>query len=225
MKNLPFMRKGRDCMKIRRIIDISRSIYPGMALWPGDKDMEIIRDQSIKNGDGCNVSSIKIGLHAGTHVDAPYHFIDDGIKIDSLDLSRFTGYAKVFELNVERCITEKDIISFPIEPGDAVFFKTANSSIPEDGIFREDFIYIDKSAADYLVEKKVRTVGVDYLSVEGFHTKSSQVHTTLLSNNIGIVEGLMLKDVEPGEYFFSCLPLKIDGVEGSPVRAVLIEEG
>lgn len=210
-------------MKIKRIIDVSRKIHPAMAVWPGDDGVEITRILSMKNGGGCNLSSIKIGLHTGTHIDAPFHFIDEGIKVPDLDLSRFIGNVKVFKIDVQECISAKDLESLPINEGDVVFFKTSNSLLPDNGIFHKSFIYIDKSAAAYLVEKKIKTVGVDYLSVEKFHSPDHPAHTLLLSNNIGIVEGLCLKDAEEGEYFFSCLPLLIEDVEGSPVRAVLIE--
>ncbi len=210
-------------MRIKRIIDISRKIYPGMAVWPGDGNVDITRVSSIKRGNSCNLSSINMGLHTGTHADAPFHFIDDAETMESVDLSGFIGFVKVFEVDCGKAISADHLKELSIEEGDSVFFKTRNSLIPEENGFCKDFIHIDVSGAEYLVKKKIKTVGVDYLSVEGYGSSEHLVHKILLSNRIGIIEGLYLADVKPGRYFFSALPLKICGVDGSPVRAVLLE--
>ena len=210
-------------MRIKRIIDVSRRIKTGMTVWPGDDGVTIELNSSIKMGDPCNVSSMHMGLHTGTHIDAPRHFLDGMEDIASLDLSKYIGYVKVFELNVSECITADDIKELYIEEGDAVFFKTSNSDISNVEEFRKDYIYIDKSASEFLVEKGVKTVGIDYLSIDGYYTEGYLSHYTLLSRGIGVIEGLYLKEVEPGKYFFSCLPLNIEGVDGSPARAVLLE--
>jgi len=210
-------------MNFDKIIDVTRRVYPGMAVWPGDEGVIIETRSSMKKGDKCNVTSIKFGMHTGTHVDAPLHFVDGSTTVDALDLSKFIGYVKVFDLKVEKCITADDIRNLPINEGDMVFFKTPNSLIPDDGVFYRDFIYLDLSAAGYLVDRNVKTIGVDYLSVEKFNSPDSEVHKLLLSNKVGVIEGLYLKEVAEGEYFFSCLPLNVVGVEGSPARAVLVE--
>lgn len=210
-------------MKIKKIIDISREISPETVLWPKDAGVKINTEASLEKGDSCNLSSIEMGLHTGTHIDAPFHFIQKGIGIMSLDLSKFIGFVKVFELQVESVITEESIRLLDIQEGDAVFFKTSNSELPVKGEFNKAFIGIDASAAQYLVDKKIRTVGVDYLSVDRFGSQTHPAHHILLAQEIGIIEGLYLKNVDPGTYFFSCLPLKIQGVEGTPARAVLLE--
>jgi arylformamidase len=210
-------------MKIKRVIDISRKVKKGMTVWPGDGGINIYRKASIKEGDSCNVSSIDMGLHTGTHIDAPLHYFDELQDIASLDLSMYIGYVSIFELDVKDCISEDDIKEFNIEKGDVVFFKTGNSEILETEGFVKDFIYLDKSASEYLLKKGIKTVGIDYLSVDGYHTKGFHSHNILLSNGIGVIEGLFLKDVNSGKYFFSCLPLRIEGADGSPVRGVLLE--
>lgn len=210
-------------MKIKKIIDVSRKIEAGMAVWPGDSGVNIHLNSSIKRGDTCNVSSIDMGLHTGTHVDAPLHFFDGAEDIAKLDLSMFIGYVRVFELNVSVCITEDDIKDLHIEEGDAVFFKTINSEISLTEQFKKNYVYIGKSASEFLIKKGVKTIGIDYLSIDGYYTEGYLSHNTLLSNGIGVIEGLYLKGVKPGKYFFSCLPLNIDGVDGSPARAVLLE--
>lgn len=210
-------------MKIKRIIDISVRIKPGMAVWPGDGGVNIHRKSSIKNGDVCNVTGIDMGLHTGTHIDAPLHFFDELQDIASLDLSLYIGYVNVFELDVMECITEEDIKGLDIKEDDVVFFKTCNSQIIGGEEFVKDYIYLDKSASDFLLKKRVKTVGIDYLSIDGYQSEGFHSHNILLSNGIGVIEGLCLKDVRPGRYFFSCLPLKIEGADGSPVRGVLLE--
>jgi len=210
-------------MKIKRVIDVSRRIKTGMAVWPGDSGINIELNSSIKMGDPCNVSSIHMGLHTGTHIDAPLHFYNDMEDVSNLDLSMYIGYVRVFELNVSECITEDDIKEFYIEEGDVVFFKTANSDIPIMQEFKKDYIYISKSACEFLIGKGVKTVGIDYMSIDGYYKEGYLSHYTLLSRGIGVIEGLYLKEVEPGKYFFSCLPLNIEGADGSPARAVLLE--
>lgn len=210
-------------VQYKRIMDISRSIYPGMVKWPGDQGFEVNRECTLEKGNVCNLSSVRMSVHTGTHVDAPFHFIAGGTTVAELDLSRFIGVARVFEINVQLCITGSDIEQLPIKENDIVLFKTSNSLIPYDGEFHKDYVYMDVSAAKYLIDKRIKAVGVDYLSIDGFYTEDYAVHKLLLSKGVGIIEGLMLKDVAEGSYFLSCLPLKLEGADGSPVRAVLLE--
>lgn len=212
-------------MKIKRIIDISRKIYAGMMVWEGDKPTQIGRQLSIQSGAPSNVSSIEMSVHAGSHVDAPFHFFETGLDISCLDLSQFIGFAKVFTLDVSDTIQKKDLEDLDIQEGDIVILKTPNSNLPEEEPVSNKFIPLDVSAAKYFVEKKVKTVGVDHLSIDAFDSSAFAVHKLLLSNHIGIIEGLRLKEVSTGEYLLSALPLRIEGVDGSPIRAVLIELG
>lgn len=210
-------------MQIKRIIDISGTIKPGMALWPNDGGLKITRQSLISEGGQCNLSSISFGLHIGTHIDAPFHFYDEGKDIASLDLSRFIGFVKVFDLGNVNNICRSDIEKLGIEKGDTVFFKTSNSYIDTELPFTDNYIALDVSAAWYLSNTGVKCVGVDYLSIDEYNKGHHDVHMVLLSKEIGIIEGLNLRDVDPGTYFFSALPLKIENADGSPTRAVLIE--
>ncbi|MCX8129802.1 MAG: cyclase family protein [Clostridia bacterium] len=210
-------------MKIKKVIDITRRIHTDMVIWPGDRSVTIKREALIKNGNVCNLSSIEMGLHTGTHIDAPFHFIDEGCDIASLDISKYIGNAKVFEVKSRKAVTAGDLENLAINENDIILFKTANSNLPEDCKFARGFVYLDESAANYLVSKKVKSVGIDYLAIDKFDSSDHPAHHILLGNNIGIMESLLLKDVPEGEYFLSCLPLKITGVDGSPVRAVLLE--
>ncbi|MFA6308596.1 MAG: cyclase family protein [Clostridia bacterium] len=210
-------------MQIKRIIDVSATIKPDMALWPDDGGLKISRRTLISEGGACNLSSISFSLHTGTHADAPFHFYDEGRDIASLDLSRFIGFVKVFDLGNVNNISRSDIEKLGIEKGDTVFLKTSNSFINEALPFTEEYIALDVSAAWYLANTGIKCVGVDYLSIDEYNKGHHDVHMVLLSKEIGIIEGLNLRDVEPGTYFFSALPLKIENADGSPIRAVLVE--
>lgn len=210
-------------MKIKKIIDISGTINDRTTLWPGDEGITLDRIQNIESGDACNLSVLHMGTHTSTHVDAPLHFMARGADISSVNLNKFIGFAKVFNLNTQDSIKDSDLYRLNINIGDIVLFKTRNSSLDMNGLFHKEFVYLDESAARFLVEKKVATVGIDYLSVENYYADNAVTHKLLLQNEIGIIEGLRLNDVQEGEYFLSCVPLKIEGADGSPVRAVLVE--
>ena len=211
-------------MKLKNIIDISMNISRNMPVWPGDDRFGAERVLSLENNDPCSLTTLRMSVHTGTHADAPSHFLLKGDDIAKTGLERFAGDVKIFEIGLEeKCISAENISSIEIKEGDAVFFKTSNSRFVGDGEFKRDYVYIHSSAAQLLADKKVRTVGIDYLSVDSFDDEEFSAHRILLSAGIGILEGLYLKDVLPGEYFFSALPLKMEGIEGSPVRAVLME--
>ena len=211
-------------MKQDRIHDISRNITTDTAVWPGDPSVSFRKMRSFEKGDGMNVTSVKMGLHTGTHVDAPLHYIECGQSLDDMDLSCFVGTAKVFEVASKHLISPEDIKDLDIKKGDIVLFKTSNSDIDDGQPFYEDYVALSLEAAEHLARKKVRTIGIDYLSIEEFFSDDKPVHKLLLGEGIAVIEGLCLAGIEPGEYFLSCLPLKLIGVEASPVRAVLTEK-
>lgn len=208
---------------IKKIYDVSRIVYSGVTVWPGDEGVELKRIASMDEGAKCNVSVLKAGVHTATHVDAPVHFINGAEDVCSIDLSKFIGMVKVFELYCSECIKKSDIEQLGINKNDRVFFKTANSKKTLDEPFNKEFIYIDISAAKFLIDIGVEAVGVDYLSIEKYDSHHNEVHKLLLSNKIAIIEGLYLKDIKQGTYFYSCLPLALKGADGSPVRAILAE--
>ena len=210
-------------MKVKRIIDISGIINAKTTIWPGDKGISVERIQKIEQGDSCNLSTLRMGMHTSTHIDSPLHFIAGGEDVISSSLDKFIGFAKVFNIHTEKCIKASDLSGLNIQRGDIVLFKTSNSLLDMTGTFYKEFIYLDESAARWLVDKQVATVGIDYLSIEDYYSENAVVHKLLLKNGIAIIEGLRLKDVPEGEYFLSCAPLKIEGAEASPVRAVLVE--
>ncbi len=210
-------------MKVGKVIDVSRKISEDMTVWPGDPEVRIVKCCSTEDGSDFNLSCISMGLHTGTHIDAPLHFIEGGGDVSSMEPHNFLRFVKVISVNAKECITREDLEDLPIVEGDALFFRTSNSDLPENGDFYQNYVYMDISAAEYLLEKKVAVVGIDYFSIDGFNEREYPVHRLFLSNGIIIVEGLYLKDVADGEYLCSFLPLKIDGADGSPVRVALME--
>ncbi|MDF2686858.1 MAG: arylformamidase, partial [Clostridia bacterium] len=157
------------------------------------------------------------------HVDAPKHFIDNGITIENLTLDYLIGEAKVYEILNNKVITKELIKNLDIVKNDIVIFKTDNSEILQDSHFHTEYTFFDLSAVEYLKNIGIKTIGCDYLSIEQFKTPRHVAHETLLGADIVIIEGLLLKGIKPGKYFLSALPLKIQNGNGSPVRAVLME--
>ena len=207
-----------------KIYDISVPIYEGMVTWPNDPKVKIRPSKRISKGDSCNLSRLSFGSHTGTHIDPPYHFLEKGKKVDELPLEVLIGRAWVFELDVEKRISVKDIKKLDLKGKERVLFKTANSKLwDKKKRFYKEFIYITDKAAQFLVDEGVKLVGVDYLSVEGFSIPNAPSHHIFLENKVILLEGTNLSEVEPGEYELICLPIKVKGGDGAPARAVLRE--
>ncbi len=206
-----------------KIYDISVTISNRIPTWPGDPAVSIEQVKSLTNGDGANVSYLSMGAHTGTHIDAPYHFLADGTTTDAVSLDRLIGPCRVVELDVDEVISASDLQRADFNNCEKILFKTKNSKLWQDKTedFVKNFIALDLSAADYLVEKNVKLVGIDYLSIEGFYADENRVHKRLLENNILPLEGINLSGIAPGDYELICLPLKISHTDGAPVRAVL----
>lgn len=207
-----------------RIIDISVTLRQGLACWPGDDFWRLEPTQRIAAGDPCNLSRATMSLHTGTHVDAPWHFGEGDRTVEAIPLSQLVIRARVLDFtNVESAIGRGDLEG-KLDGIQAVLLKTTNSGKLESlEPFDQDFVHLDESAAEYLVEHNIRTVGVDYLSVEGYHVENAPVHHRLLGANVFIVEGLDLSEVEPRDFLLVVLPLKIEGADGAPARAILID--
>jgi arylformamidase len=196
------------------IHDVSVPLRTGMVVYPGDPEFSIERVMSLAAGDVANVSRIDLGVHTGTHVDAPLHFVDGASSVEALDLDVLVGPAVVVEVPGTGDIGADAVV----DGAERILFKTRNSAAwAEDG-FYEDYASISPEAATRLVEVGARLVGVDYLSFGGVET-----HRTLLRAGVIAVEGLDLRGIEPGTYSLVCLPLKLDGSDGAPARAILID--
>ncbi|EAZ92988.1 cyclase family protein [Crocosphaera chwakensis] len=203
-------------------IDISLTIRPGMPYWPDNPAVTIEPSQCLAQGDVCNVSKVTIGTHTGTHVDGLNHFIQGAVGIDQMPLDTTIGKARVIEIKNPKQITVAEIAPHNIQIGERILFKTQNSNRAlKSETFVEDFVHISTEAAKYLAEKKVRTVGVDYLSVGGYQGNVVEVHQALLGSGIWAIEGLNLSQVEPGEYELICLPIKLQDGDAGLARAIL----
>jgi arylformamidase len=203
-------------------IDISVPVHNGMVHWPGDPDFHIERAEDQDKGDVATVSRMTLGVHTGTHMDAPLHFIRGARSIDQMPLDATVGPARVIPIADPRSIKRDELTRHDIGAGERILFKTRNSAGAwKTGAFDEDFVFISADAARYLADLRVRTVGVDYLSVGGFREDGPETHHVLLGAGIWIIEGLDLSAVEPGDYELVCLPLRLIGSEGSPARAML----
>ncbi len=203
-------------------IDISVPVQTGMVHWPGDPDVKLTRQHNMAKGDVCNFTRLSFGAHTGTHMDAPLHFVADGESIDKLPIDATVGRCRVIEIRARTAIEPRHLERHRLRRGERVLFKTANSRKSwKSAAFDEQFISISADAARYLVDRGVRTVGVDYLSIGGWQRDGVETHQIILGAGIWVIEGLDLAAVKPGSYELVCLPLKLLGAEGAPARAVL----
>jgi len=208
-----------------RTYDITLTISPDLVVWPDDQPVELYKTAAIADGNEANVSRIHMGVHTGTHVDAPYHFLDGGKTVDELDIGMLTGRAYVLHVDDHVDLITKEVVENSVIPPRTkrVLFKTRNSKLWNDGHtdFETRYVAIDPEAAELLIQRGVKLVGVDYLSVAAF-TDTIPTHEVFLRAGVIIVEGLNLSKVSQGRYTMYCLPLKIGGVDGAPARAILV---
>lgn len=205
-----------------RVLDISVPNGPGQHVYPGDPEPRIDSVRKIENGDVANLSLLTMGSHTGTHVDAPYHFIKDGARLGQVSMDRMVGEALVADLRGRTQIDAAALKDVPLRAGDILLCLTDNSARWSAPSFQRDFTFITKDAADQLVERGVKAVGIDYLSIEQFGSPDFPVHRRLLGEGIFVIEGLDLGAVIPGRYTLVCLPLKFPELDGAPARAVLL---
>jgi arylformamidase len=209
-----------------RIYDVSVPVRDGGLVYPGNPEIQISLQQSIALGAGANVSTVTFGSHTGTHIDAERHFFDAGQTVDQIPLETLMGPATVLEFGPQTtAVTRSDLEGHHLDGAERVLIKTRNSGyLTQDPVFHRDYTYLAPDGAEYLVQSGVKLVGVDYLSIEQFHSGHHRTHRTLLGAGVVIVEGLNLVDVPAGTYRLCCLPVKLAGCDGAPARAVLISE-
>lgn len=206
------------------IYDISLTMTPTLPVWPGDPPVRLSQPSHLERGDICTITRLDISAHTGTHLDAPAHFIRGGATVESLDLYTLIGPALVVDARGCGHLTAETLEALSIPSGvQRLLLRTDNSALWQRGqtAFAEDFVAIEPSGAHWLVQRGVRLVGIDYLSVAPFDD-GVPTHEILLGAGIIAVEGLNLSAVEPGDYQLICLPIKIGGGDGAPCRAVLI---
>jgi arylformamidase len=200
--------------------------------WPITNDMTAYKDRHIVcitptkefAQDETRESLITLGSHTGTHIDAPAHFIDNGITIDQIAFTHLIGHCRVIDLSIcHDKISAHDLEGHTIQANEIILLKTLNSMHAATAKFEPNFVYLATDAAEFLVHKKIRTVGIDYLGIERNQPKH-ETHRLLLSAGIAIIEGLRLGHVDAGSYKLICLPLLLSGLDAAPARALLQQD-
>jgi arylformamidase len=208
-----------------RLFDITRPLQPGMAVWPGDQAYYHFWTSEMRQGAAANVSAILLSVHTGTHADAPLHFIPNGLSIDNIPLEVFVGPAVVVDCsNVD--VISPDVVEDRLKDVaqvQRVLFRT-RSSLRDNFAWEVDFPYFLPETIDLLAERSVVLIGTDAPSVDPFDSEDLPVHHRLSEKGIVNLENLLLKDVEPGSYQLFALPLKLEGLDGAPVRAILVKD-
>lgn len=210
-----------------RIIDVSLPVGPDLLTWPGDPGIRIDPSKRIERGDPANVSEFHLGSHTGTHIDPPVHFLPGERSIEELDLDVFFGPAVVTDLGKADAIGSAALEALDLPAGTVrLLCRTRNSDLwtrlPVE--FPPDYVAVTPDGARWVVDRGIRLLGVDFLSVERSGSADHPVHRTLLGGGTVIVEGLDLSRVAPGSYTLACFPLRIKDGDGSPARAVLIAD-
>lgn len=209
-----------------RIYDVSMPLRETMPTYAGTEPGPRLHYHSlIGNGDSANVSELSLGSHTGTHVDSPDHFLDNGITVEDMPVDAMVGPCYVAEIRTDSHITIADLEAANIPAGTTrLLVHTSNDRFLDDDEFHPEFVAFDDDAGPWLVERGLVLIGIDYLSIERFHSPTHAVHHTLLQENIVIIEGLDLRGVPVGEYFLFCGPLRVVGADGAPARVYLLDK-
>ncbi len=203
-------------------IDVSIPLRNGMVHWPGDPPYRSERIVDIEQGDVCNVSAVSLGSHTGTHMDPPLHYVRRGKGIDELPFSATIGTARVVVIKDTESVKPAELRPHRIRRGERIIFKTVNSKKNwKTDEFVKNFVHISKEGAQFLADRKVRTVGLDYLSIGGYERDGVEAHQAFLRAGVWLIEGLDLARILPGKYELICLPLKAKGGDGAPARAIM----
>lgn len=203
------------------IYDISIPVNDDTVTWPTDPQLRLHPVLRMDEGAVANLTRIESCVHVGTHFDAPFHFIPDGARTDEVPLEAFLGPALVADIGDVPAIGREHLERLPLKGVERLLLKTRNSALLKDPVFRPDFTYLTAEGAKYLAEFPIRLVGIDYLSIDQFGTDTFPAHKALLGRGIAIVEGVDLSAISEDSYELVCLPIKLVGVDGAPVRAVL----
>ena len=205
-------------------IDISVPIRKGMTVGPNDPQVDIWLVHDPDKGDPVTMSQVSMITHTGTHIDAPAHFLRGNTTIDEVPLDTFIGPVRIIEIKDEVSIKVEELEPYNIQPGERILFKTKNSSwVYDTDEFVTGYVYFANETAQYLADKKVRLVGIDYITVGGFEDREGNrvVHRTFLKNGISILEMINLSGVEPGEYDINAVPIRMEKGDAGPCRAII----
>ncbi len=204
-----------------KIIDISRTLSPNVAVWPGDSPFSITRELNIAEGEPVNLTRLRMSAHTATHVDSTLHFFDDGIPLEQTSLLPFWGLAQVVTIEKPSGpLHVEDIAHVDLSLAPRLLLHTVASDTP-DTVFVQEFVYPSPEFAAHLAANGIILYGIDAPSVDAVDSEVLTGHYSLGKHNIAILEGACFKDVPDGIYDFVALPLKIAGGDGSPVRAAL----
>jgi arylformamidase len=204
-----------------QLIDVTVRLDSQLPVYPGNTPFSLEPIKRIARGDSSNVSTIHMSAHAGTHVDAPRHFFDDRSGVEALPLELLCGRARVVEITSRKGIGPDDLAATDLSEDLRLLIKTSNSRLWAASAFQRDFVGMTEAGARYLVDRGVKVVGVDYLSVEEYGARGAPAHHVLLGAGTIVIEGLNLLEVEPGVYDLYCLPLPVVGADAAPARVVL----
>ena len=200
--------------------DITLSLSAETVRWVTAPPFELAERRRMVKGDQNNSSALNMSVHSGTHIDAPFHFVDGGATIDELPRQLFIGPALVYAVDADRYITKEHVDKICLQGETRVLFKTRNSLLLHEREYDPNFVAFSVEAAEALVENGVRLVGLDYLSV-AHADEQVPVHRAFLDHGVVLLEGIDLSAVEPGRYELMCFPMRIVGSDGAPCRAVL----
>lgn len=203
-------------------IDISLAVSKNIPVWPGSPAPDVRLYQSMSEGSPSNNSMLSMELHGGTHFDAPLHFLPQGKSSDTSDLMSFLGVCYVADVSGSRVISDETLENAAIPNTERLLIKTGNSALYAEKQFSKTYAALDESAARWILKRNMRLVGFDYLSIECFENDGFSVHKLLLQHDVIILEGLNLHEVVPGVYTLLALPLRLQGTEAAPVRAILL---
>jgi arylformamidase len=203
------------------LIDVTVPLDANVPVYPGNTPFSIEAIKRMSRGDSSNLSSLHLSAHAGTHVDAPGHMLDGGGDTESLPMELLIGRARVIEVTTRTGIGRDDLAGHDLSEDLRLLIKTSNSRLWASPEFHKDYVGVTEAGARYLVEHGIKVVGVDYLSVEEFKKPGAPAHRTLPGAGVIVIEGLNLRDVDPGIYEMFCLPMRIIGSDGAPARVLL----
>jgi arylformamidase len=207
-----------------KLIDVTVPLDARLPTYPGNTPFTLEANTRLAWGDSSNVSTLHLSAHAGTHVDAPRHFFDERPGAEGLPLELLLGRVRVVEIRSAHGIDADELAHLDLAGERRVLFKTANSRLWGTPDFRPDYVGVTSAGAERLVASGIRVVGVDYLSIEQFKTPGAPAHRALLGAGAVVIEGLDLREVDPGIYDMLCLPLRIVGADGAPARVLLRQE-
>ena len=204
-----------------KLIDVTVPLDARLPTYPGNTPFTLEAIKRIARGDSSNVSTLHMSAHAGTHVDAPRHLFDEAPGAEALPLDIMLGRTRVVEISSRSGIGVDQLAALDLSDDIRILFKTSNSRWWGSPEFHNDYVGVTASGAEHLIAHGIKVVGVDYLSLEEFKKPGAPAHRVLLGGGAVIIEGLNLRDVEPGIYDMLCLPLRIVGADGAPARVLL----